>query len=106
MKESDEESKKKSRNKFLACMFMDGANKTKYGKCIADLSNSYLSKNDKYPKTVATALTYLSHFSDGESVPKKKPAETINLGFVQTECVISVEKRGILQPIARRTKRS
>ena len=84
-KESDEESKKKSRNKFLACMFMDGANKTKYGKCIADLSNSYLSKNDKYPKTVATALTYLSHFSDGEYVSKRKQDETINLGFVQYE---------------------
>ena len=84
-KESEEESKKKSRNKFLACMFMDGANKTKYGKCIADLSNSYLSKNDKYPKTVATALTYLSHFSDCEYVSKKKPDETINLGLLQYE---------------------
>ena len=28
-------------------------------------------------------MTYLSHFSDGEYVPKKQPAETINLGFVQ-----------------------
>ena len=56
---------------------------------------------------MATALTYLSHFADGEHVPKKKAAENINLGFVQyEECVTSVEKRGILQPIARRTKRS
>ena len=43
-KESDEDRKKKSRDKFWACMFMDGANKTRYGKCIADLSNSYLSR--------------------------------------------------------------
>ena len=48
-KESDEDRKKKSRDKFLACMFMDDANNTKYGRCIADLSNSYLSKDGKYP---------------------------------------------------------
>ena len=31
------------REKFLTCVFMDGAHRGKYSKCIADLNNSYLS---------------------------------------------------------------
>ena len=52
------------REKFLACVFMDGALKNKYSKCIADLNNSYLSSYNKYPKSVAAAYGYLSDYSD------------------------------------------
>ena len=31
------------------------------------MNNNYLSGNDLYPESVVSALTYLSHFSDGEN---------------------------------------
>ena len=45
---------------------MEGADRSKYGRCIADMNNNYLSGNDLYPKSVVAAMTYLSHFSSGE----------------------------------------
>ena len=75
---------------------MEEADKYKHGRCIADMNNNYLSCNeDLYPKSVVWALTYLSHFSDGEN---KKEGSTGGISFAQytdnRTCYRCGEKQG------------
>ena len=51
-----------SREKFLACLFIDGTYKSRYSKCVDELTNSYLTNNNKYPKNLEEALNYVSDF--------------------------------------------
>ena len=62
---------------MLACMFMHGANKKLYKKCIIELNNMYLSGNDRYPKSIEAAMTYMSHYADDTRADK--PEEGIQL---------------------------
>jgi hypothetical protein len=41
-----------TRDKYLACAFLAGACRHRYGKLIEDLENDYTMAIDKYPKTL------------------------------------------------------
>lgn len=49
------------RNKFLACVFLRGANE-RYDKPIAELNNTYIMGTDKYLTTVEKAMTMLANY--------------------------------------------
>ena len=57
----NESTELKSRNKFLACMFLAGVERKIYGKLINDLNNAYLTGHKNYPVSVEAAMTMLSH---------------------------------------------
>ena len=72
-----------SRDKFLACLFIDGTYKSKYSKCVDELTNSYLTNNNKYPKNLEEALNYVSDFQDNSNGDAKD-----GISFAQTKKVI------------------
>ena len=53
---------KKTRDKFLACTFLAGVDRKKYGRVTSQLNNAYLAGQKNYPTTVEGAMTMLSHF--------------------------------------------
>ena len=78
----DEAERKKTRNKYLACVFIARANQQKYWDCIAELNNSYLSGNNKYPEAPSIALELLNNYMSGSNDrstnttnPRGKPKE-------------------------------
>ena len=75
---------KETRDKFLACTFISGANNKKYGKCVSDLNNMYLSKQDKYPTTIEGAMTYLSHYMDDKTDKPKSLLPFKGVNFAST----------------------
>ena len=50
--------------KFLACVFMHGANRKLHKNCIGELNDVCLSGSDKYPKLVEAAMTCMLHCMD------------------------------------------
>ena len=65
-KNPTDDEKKESRLMCLACACMAGANQQKHGGCIAELNNSFLSGNDKFPKSPSNALEFLNNCMTGE----------------------------------------
>ena len=63
---------KETRDKFVACMFLNGANRKYYGRCVDGLNNDYLAGNKHYPETVEKALEYLQNYHDGNQFVKNK----------------------------------
>ena len=61
-----EETLKKTRDKFLACVFLDGLRKKRFGKCLGDLNNAFLAKQNNYPKTMEGALNFISNYVDND----------------------------------------
>lgn len=51
-----------TRDKFIACMFIEGADQKRFGKYLADLNNDYMTGQDNYPDTVETGLQMLSSY--------------------------------------------
>jgi Zinc knuckle len=62
---TDDDDKKKARDKLLAMIFLAGADKKRYGRLIEDLNNAYLAKKDNYPESIESTLTLLTHYQDG-----------------------------------------
>ena len=62
---------KKTRDKFIVCMFLYGANRKYYARCVDGLNNDYLAGNKHYPETVEKALEYLQNYRDGNPASKK-----------------------------------
>jgi hypothetical protein len=58
-----------ARNKVLACIFLDGADKDRYGQVVTELHNNHLTGNGKYPVSVEGMMTLLSHRT--ENLPAK-----------------------------------
>ena len=56
-----------ARNKLLACVFLDGADKARYGKVVTELQNQHLTGNGGYPESVEGMMTLLSHRTDSVS---------------------------------------
>ena len=48
--------------RYLALAFLMGADRTRYGKLLEDLENSYLQGRDDYPKTLNEAYTLLMYW--------------------------------------------
>ena len=54
------EIKKAVRDKFLACVFLSGLRKKKFSKCLDDLNNSFLARQNKHPIDMEAALNCVS----------------------------------------------
>jgi hypothetical protein len=50
------------KEEFLACHFLLGADRRRYGKLIEDIENSHVQLNDEYPKTLIEAYNLLVHW--------------------------------------------
>ena len=54
-----EAAKKYAREQYLACAFLLGADRKRYGKLLENLENDYTQKNDRWPKTITDAYSLL-----------------------------------------------
>ena len=63
---------------FVAYSFMDGADKSKYGKMLETLEGQYSFKNNQYPKNLEDAITAMKahKFDDKYHEEKKKKKKT------------------------------
>ena len=52
--------RKPVRDKFLACVFLSGLRKKKFSKCLDDLNNSFLARQNEYPIDMEAPLNYVS----------------------------------------------
>ena len=76
------------RKKFIACMFLGGVDRRRYGKFIDEMNNSYVSGQDTYPKSAESALTMLSHYRSESD--KKRNRRAGNGEFDDGESMSSV----------------
>jgi hypothetical protein len=53
------DAEQKAKDKYLACAFLLGSDKTRYGRLIEDLENSFTQGVDKFPKTMVDAYNLL-----------------------------------------------
>jgi hypothetical protein len=51
-----------SREEYLGCAFILGADRKRYGKLVEDTENAYIQKDDKYPKSLTEAYHLLLHW--------------------------------------------
>jgi len=61
MKGKPTDDQDKARNKYLACVFLAGVDKSKYGKAVNDLNNDFLLGSISYPEDVGSMMTLLSN---------------------------------------------
>eukprot|EP00977_Amphora_coffeiformis_P008241 scaffold1852_cov170-Amphora_coffeaeformis.AAC.1 len=75
------------RNKMLAYMFMDGANKKLFGYFMKNMHDDYALGNDNYPTDVETALQVLLLYQEGTQKKTSKKEtwvdEQVDLAFAQ-----------------------
>ena len=50
------------KDEHLACAFLLGSDKKRFGELIEDLENDFVQKNDKFPKTLVDAHNLLVHW--------------------------------------------
>ena len=79
----------KCRNKMLACLFLNGANKKYHGKCIDKLNNAHLSGSNNHPKSTEEAITCLSHCMDQNDEGNN---QMMSLAQAEVECYYCHEK--------------
>jgi hypothetical protein len=65
---TNETNEKTSRDKFRTCVFLAGVDTKKYGRLKTKLNNAYVAGQNKYPKTVESAVTMLSHYMNNKGV--------------------------------------
>jgi hypothetical protein len=58
---------KEARDKLLACLFLNGCDRKRYGKVIEELSHAHLAGQENYPGTVEAMMMMLSHRVDGKT---------------------------------------
>jgi hypothetical protein len=76
---------KKAREEFMACAFLLGADRNRYGKLVEDLENSYIQKHDIYPKTLNDAYNLLLHWKhDARNQIRATGTDSEGVAFVQT----------------------
>ena len=56
---ADDEEIKTARNKFLACIFLAGVDRSRYKDAIDELSDDYIRHGKAYPADVQSMLTWL-----------------------------------------------
>ena len=74
----------RERDRFLAFMFMDGADKTVYGYLMRDLSGDYALGNENYPDTVEDALQVLALRTGTKGSKDRKHKTGGETSFAQT----------------------
>ena len=92
-------------NEYLAFLYLNGADQSKYGSILRGLSSQFALGNDQYPKTLEDATDVLSNHrfdneymekkkklqkqppssSNAQATPAKKEEENVNLSFAQME---------------------
>ena len=70
-----EEIIKKTRDHYLACVFIRGIDKKRHSKCVDSLHNDYMAGNNRYPKSMEEALNYVSNYAEENIVDKKADEE-------------------------------
>ena len=64
-KKKKEEATKTTKDKMMACLFLAGIDKSKYGRCLDELTNSSRGgSSDKYTTTLREAVDYVSEYAD------------------------------------------
>jgi hypothetical protein len=53
---------KAAKERVLSCMFLNRADKTKYGEMVTDLHNDYVKGNDSYPSTLKDSCALLTNW--------------------------------------------
>ena len=51
-----------AKERYLAVAFLLSSDRTRYGRCIEELENSFLKGNDEYPRTVTAAFNLISKY--------------------------------------------
>ena len=67
---------KSERDKFLACTFLAGVDRKKFGKPVNELNNAYLAGQKNYPSTVEAAVTMLSHYMGEKSANRNEDEDS------------------------------
>jgi hypothetical protein len=62
-----------AQEKCLASLFLQGADRGRFGKLIEDLKNAYTQGRDNYPKTVQDAYSLLTNWKDKNSTRTSGP---------------------------------
>jgi len=75
MKGKPKDEQDRARNKYLACVFLAGVDRSRHGKAVEALNNDYLLGNISYPEDVPGMLTLLSNRRDGNSDSKYEEAQ-------------------------------
>jgi hypothetical protein len=65
---TNETDEKRSRDKFITCVFLAGVDTKKYGILNSELNNAYVAGQNNYPKTVESAVIMLSHYMNDKGV--------------------------------------
>jgi hypothetical protein len=65
---TNETNEKRSRHKFITCIFLAGVDTNKYGRLKTELNNAYVAGQNNYPKMVESAVTMLSHYMNDKGV--------------------------------------
>ena len=78
-------SEKKDRHKFIAYLFVDGADKAQYGKLLKDMETDYsLDKANVYPDSIESALQVLILYSEKRlKYEQRKKKKGKDKSFVQ-----------------------
>ena len=82
---------KETRDEFLACVFLRGLNRKKFGKCLSDSNDSFLTRKNNHPVTMEGALNCVSHYenNDGSGKQQSKQESFERVAFAQ--CVAGVD---------------
>jgi hypothetical protein len=65
---TNEMNEKMSRDKFISCVFLARVDTKKYGRLKTELNNAYVAGQNKYSKTIESAVTMLSHYMNDKGV--------------------------------------
>jgi hypothetical protein len=82
-KETDE---KTLRDKFISCLFLAGVDTKNNGRLKTELNDAYVAGQNKYPKTVESAVTMLSHYMSNKGLyitDEENPRQTNQKSFMQ-----------------------
>jgi hypothetical protein len=93
---TNETNEKRSRDKFITCVFLAGVDTKKYGRLKTELNNAYVGEQNNYPKTVESAVTMLSHYMNGKGVhmTDEDKGQTNQKSFMQKHKNVTCYKCG------------
>jgi len=76
----------RERERMLACMFMDGADKKVYGLLLKKLQDDYSLGDEKYPEDMQEALQVLQLYTGKQNKKKQKESEErVGMSYGQVE---------------------
>lgn len=75
--------KDEAKDKFLARLFLTGADKVRFGQLIENLKNNHISKKDNYPESLEATLRLLSNYQETQKGSGKY--DSLGHSFAQTQ---------------------